>query len=225
MDTGSEPLTLACPTVSSCVGVGSYNGPVGHSQGLLVIKLGREWAALRAPLPANTGHIADAMLTAVACGSASRCVAVGSYTDSAGRSEGMLLTGAGRSWTALEVTATLTAVACASAAMCVATGSYRTLSGTEGVLITGAGPPGLPPKRRCRRTPAPLQRPTSAPSPVRHGSRALPSAATANPPAARRPAGDRLREVVDRDRSAWHRLPRSGRVQPGHLRRRRRKQH
>ena len=75
------------------------------------------------------------------------CVAVGTYTDSSGNSQGLLLTGSGTSWTATEAPlpanaspyAILHSVACASVSSCVATGYYPDSLGGQGLLLTGSG--------------------------------------------------------------------------------------
>ena len=146
---GPDSLTLACATVSACVGVGSYyyyrRTPANYgprsayntdTAALIVIGSGGTWRAARAPLPSNASANPQAELRAVACASASVCAAIGGYADDSGNGEGLLESRTGMSWTALEVTAYLQSVACASPSMCVAVGSYGE---SEGVLITGTG--------------------------------------------------------------------------------------
>ena len=137
---GYNPLDLACPTRSTCIGVGSYLGP-GGQRGLLVTGSGGSWEAAQAPLPRNASRTPDAALSAVACASAAVCAAIGSYTDAAGGGQGMLLARTRTSWSPLEVTANLNAVACAPHAMCVVVGSTygRTAEDDEGAIATGTG--------------------------------------------------------------------------------------
>ena len=77
--------------------------------------------------------------TSVACPSASSCVTAGSYSDSSGDIQAVLVTGSGTSWTAAEAPlpanaaadryAFLGSVACPSASSCVAAGVYADSSG------------------------------------------------------------------------------------------------
>jgi hypothetical protein len=85
---GAIVTNVSCPSDSRCVAVGQYNG-AGHypEEPLLLAWDGESWTAVRAPqlsagaqMPAFTG---------VSCGSASMCVATGSYA----LISGMLLTG------------------------------------------------------------------------------------------------------------------------------------
>src|SRR5712692_10145839 len=62
---------------------------------------GQAWQAAQAPLPADAATQPDAGLDAVACPSATVCVADGAYTDSSGNAQGLLLTGSGGAWTAV----------------------------------------------------------------------------------------------------------------------------
>ena len=86
----------------------------------------------------------------MACASASSCVATGTYTDSSGNRQALLVTGSGTSWTAAEAplpanaaadpVVSLTSVACPSASSCVAAGFYTDSSGGQhGLLVTGSG--------------------------------------------------------------------------------------
>ncbi len=127
---------VACPSSTRCVAVGYYTESSGGTPGLLLTMTGTSWKAETAPTPADSNSTPNVNLNSVACSSPSWCVAVGTYTDSAGNSQGLLLTWSGTKWTAAqaplpppdpgyEVTGgTLTSVACPSPSSCVATGSY-----------------------------------------------------------------------------------------------------
>ncbi len=145
-----EQYSLACPSASRCVDVGSYIDTSGSSQGLLLTRSGSSWTAAEAPVPANAGARPFAFVDALACPSASRCVAVGGYIDTSGSSQGLLLTRSGSSWRAAEApvpanagarpSAFVNAVACPSASVCVAVGSYIDTSGDrQGLLLTRSG--------------------------------------------------------------------------------------
>ena len=98
----STVKAVACSSAASCTAGGSYPDTSGDSQGLLLTRHWRSWTAVRAPLPAGAATSPEAVITAVACPSATVCTAIGSYSDSAGNFDGLLLTGHGTSWTAAE---------------------------------------------------------------------------------------------------------------------------
>jgi hypothetical protein len=137
----SEPAAMAngagvsCPSASFCVAVGSYLDTSGGDDGLLLTWSGGEWTAAQAPLPANAAeNPATAYLDSVSCASAAFCVAVGSYADTSGNWDGMLLTWSGGEWTAAQAPVPanalgdpyqyLNAVRCPSASFCAAVGTY-----------------------------------------------------------------------------------------------------
>jgi hypothetical protein len=134
------------------VAVGGYTDSSGNQQGLLLATRGSSWTATKAPLPAGAATNPNADLPDVACPSASACVAVGSYTDSSGNQQGLLLATRGSSWTAtkapLPAGAAVNAdanlpghdLACPSTSSCVAAGSYLGASGyTQGLLLASRG--------------------------------------------------------------------------------------
>ena len=140
---------VACPTASQCVATEYVTND-------LLIGSGSSWAAQQVPLPANAGPNPTVYLDSVACPSVTTCVVAGSYTDSSGNQQGMLVTGSGTSWTATELplpsggsfstssngtnqTSGLS-IMCASVSACVATGEYFDSSGNqESMLVTGSG--------------------------------------------------------------------------------------
>lgn len=143
---------VACGSSTSCAAGGYYLATPGTYQGLLVTGSGTSWTGTQAPLPAGaaTGTAQDADIQAVACPSATACVATGFYVDSSGSQQGLLLTGSGTSWAATQAPlpadaasdpgVSLQSVACASAGPCVATGWYHDAAGNQhGLLITGSG--------------------------------------------------------------------------------------
>jgi hypothetical protein len=120
---------------------------------------------MAAPAPANAGADPGVALSRMACASAAMCVVAGSYTDSAGTKQGLLLTGHGSSWTAVKAPLPpdagssplplFSGVACPSVTTCIAVGDYEDSAGNlEGLLLTGLGstwtavkapvPPGAP---------------------------------------------------------------------------------
>lgn len=90
---------LACASDSRCTALGSYVSSAFFIRNMAVTGWGAGWAATGTPFPANAdANAADdpyTVISAVACPSTTRCVAVGSYTDSSGAGQGLLLTGGG----------------------------------------------------------------------------------------------------------------------------------
>ncbi len=139
--------SVACPSTTSCTAVGSWSGGASSNEPVLLTGSGTSWAQIQVPLPANAASNPDASLRWVACPSTTSCVAVGSYTDSSGKDQGLLLTGSGTTWTAAEAPlpgntasnpgAYLSAVACPSTISCVAVGGYTDSSSHEQGLLLG----------------------------------------------------------------------------------------
>jgi hypothetical protein len=96
-------LTPACAPGGTCVAVGTYFLRAHADQhGLLLTGHGSSWTAVTAPLPANAGTSSGPGIVSAACPANATCIAVGSYTDTAGGEDGLLLTGPGPTWTAAE---------------------------------------------------------------------------------------------------------------------------
>jgi hypothetical protein len=154
--------SVACPSATSCVAAGDYYGtPAGTPFGLIVTGpagSGTTWTPTEAPLPANGISSYLGEWPAVACMSATSCVAIWTYDNSSGTQQGVLDSGSGNNWTPSEVplpgdaststpefilgSATNGAeqpVAC-STATCVAIGHYVDSSGIiQSLLVTGSG--------------------------------------------------------------------------------------
>src|SRR5439155_8562985 len=76
----------------NCSGVGEYKDSSAHRRGLLLTQAAGTWATgVEASLPANAGSDPNVALSSVSCASAGNCSAVGSYTDSSGHRQGLLL--------------------------------------------------------------------------------------------------------------------------------------
>jgi hypothetical protein len=136
---------LSCATSVSCVAVGQYAG-ASSAYPLLLTGHGSSWSAQQAPLPADAARKPAAGLVSVACPSATVCTAVGSYIDTSGNRQGMLVTEHGTSWTATRSPlpasavlpgASLSAVACPQPGQCVAVGSFSRQ--TRGFVVSGSG--------------------------------------------------------------------------------------
>ncbi len=101
----------------------------------------------RGPAPKERPRTPRAAIDAIACPTATKCIAVGSYEDSAGDQEGVVLAWSGRNWTArtapLPANAgtnpwtSLNAAACPVSSRCVAGGEYEdAASQPHGLLLT-----------------------------------------------------------------------------------------
>ncbi len=143
--------SINCFTGTLCAAIGSYTDSSGNTQWLLLTGSGSSWTAAKAPVPSDAASDPGVDLSAVHCASPTSCVAVGSYEDSAGDVEGLLITGFGKHWTATQAPVPsnamsnpftdLQAVTCtATNHDCVIVGNYDGASDDEdGLLITGSG--------------------------------------------------------------------------------------
>ena len=84
------------PRRGTATALGSYDDSSGHGEVLLLTETSGTWTAGVEPsLPANAGANPNAgfapLLGSVSCGSAGSCTAVGSYKDSSGHVQGLLV--------------------------------------------------------------------------------------------------------------------------------------
>lgn len=141
---GATLTAVACRNTASCLAVGTYSAA---TRGLAVSGNGTSWTAVRTPLPAGATADAAPTFRAVACG-ARTCVAVGSYTDSSGSAQGLVVSGSGPAFTAIPAPlpaaaapaqgspgAQLASVSCPSAVTCVAVGVYTDTAGEARTLL------------------------------------------------------------------------------------------
>jgi hypothetical protein len=154
---GADLESVSCASTGICTAVGSYE--TGRStHGLLLSEAGGAWATgVEATLPANAAAAPSANLGSVSCASAGDCSAVGHYTDTSNREQGLLVSEAGGSWApGVEATlpananpnpgAELDAVSCASAGSCSAIGGYNDCADdSPGLLLTETGGAWAPP--------------------------------------------------------------------------------
>ncbi|MGE5133843.1 MAG: hypothetical protein ACM32E_13135 [Gemmatimonadota bacterium] len=85
--------SVSCSSAGNCTAVGYYTDTSRHVQGVLLTQTAGTWAAgTEAAPPANAGADPAVSLGSVSCASAGNCAAVGSYTDSSGGTQGLLLT-------------------------------------------------------------------------------------------------------------------------------------
>lgn len=143
---------IACYSASACLVAGYYFDSSGQRQGWLLTWDGSEWTPSEAPLPANASSTApDVVLGSAACASDTKCVAIGTYADSSGQYQNLILTGMGSSWTGTEPPLpanandsnagnVLDSVTCPSASTCVAVGVYTNSSSeAQPWIISGEG--------------------------------------------------------------------------------------
>jgi hypothetical protein len=102
----AEIDAVDCPAAGRCTAVGQYEDTGNYQYGLLESLSGGTWSAIAAPQPANAGTEAEGdqgtILTAVSCGSVTRCVAAGSYSDASGNSDDLIESGSGTAWAPVE---------------------------------------------------------------------------------------------------------------------------
>lgn len=120
---------VSCPSTTSCTAVGSFRNRAGRRIPVVVRWNGARWsiALSRNPTGATTGR-----LGAVACGSASSCVAVGSRTDGAGTVFPLTVSGTRSRWSPRTSPnpvgfgdTALASVSCPSPATCIAIGTLN----------------------------------------------------------------------------------------------------
>ena len=160
-DAGTNPSVymnwVSCAAPGDCTAVGQYAASSGGYEGLLLTETAGSWAAGVQPvLPANASANAGSILGSVSCAAPGDCTAIGSYTDSSGNGQGLLLTETSGSWAAVEAVMpqniganpaiSLRSVSCAAPGDCTAVGDVRTGNDTQGLLLTessGTWAPGL----------------------------------------------------------------------------------
>jgi hypothetical protein len=133
----TELASISCSSATACAIAGSYLDQSSEQQGLLLTLSGTALSPAEAPLPPNaekSGYAGIALLASVDCAAAGKCVAAGSYADTSGNWQGLLLTESGSRWYAAEgplpqgtsylVGYGPVALACLSATQCTAIGYY-----------------------------------------------------------------------------------------------------
>jgi hypothetical protein len=141
--------SVSCGSAGDCTAVGTYlvsGTPSNH--GVILTEAAGTWSAGVEPtLPADSSA---AVVQAVSCVSAGDCTAVGTYVDSSGNDQGLLLSKTAGTWTTgveLIVPAdaymypqpSFDSVSCASAGNCSAVGTYVASAGGQGLLVTETG--------------------------------------------------------------------------------------
>jgi hypothetical protein len=140
---GPPALTAqSCPSVGSCVAVGTYTeGNEANTEAVADVLSGGTWSESPLPVPSNTAVPLQVTLTSISCASAQFCVAVGSYATFVDSFVPLAEVLSGTTWTATAlplplgdgIDADLNAVSCASSGWCLAVdagGFAEILSGT-----------------------------------------------------------------------------------------------
>jgi hypothetical protein len=152
--------SVSCGSAGNCTAVGSYRDSSWEQKGLLLSERSGVWASgAEAALPVNADSDPSVSLESVSCASAGHCTAVGTYVDSSGNRQGLLLSENSGVWsTGVEATlptdaatglfgvnaefcnsdspcVTISSVSCASTSNCSAVGSYNDSSGHREALV------------------------------------------------------------------------------------------
>ncbi len=142
--------SVSCASAGNCTAVGNYTDSSGAAtHGLLLTETAGVWSTgVQAALPANAGP--SSSLSSASCASAGNCAAVGSYQDTSGGNQGVMLTETAGAWsTGVEAalpansapveSVFLRSVSCSSPGNCAAVGTYIDSSNSrEGLLLTQA---------------------------------------------------------------------------------------
>ena len=129
---------IACRSTGNCVAVGDYEYGRSHNlQGFIATESHGRWARAFTPrLPPGAASPLSALLEAVTCARDGSCTAAGSYQDSSGNAQTMVLakpaSGAWRQATeiasppgaASNPDAFMTGISCSAPGNCVAVGNY-----------------------------------------------------------------------------------------------------
>src|SRR5207249_3760739 len=100
-DPGVVLTSVSGASAGNCGAVGGYTDSPGHRQGVLLSESAGTWAAgVEAALPAGAGTGPVVGLASVSCASAGSCGAVGSYQDSSGNRQGVMLSESAGTWAA-----------------------------------------------------------------------------------------------------------------------------
>jgi hypothetical protein len=131
---------LSCPSAGGCVAGGRYYDTHAAEQAMVASQSGGAWLpATIVALPSGADPTAGAQrayISAVSCTGPGSCVAVGSYLDSGGDAQAMIVTETAGAWarasiltppapSSLDPSGTaLDGISCTAAGYCVAVGSY-----------------------------------------------------------------------------------------------------
>lgn len=153
---GFSPAAVNCPTIFSCVVVGSIQMSGGSRVAAVSVQTGATWATIPVPLPASSLGITGGVvseLTAVSCATDASCVAIGGFGPAGGTvpTQGLVESGSGTSWSGSSVPlpqnastdakagSTLSGLNCPGPDSCVVAGSYVGPADAQfPLLVTGS---------------------------------------------------------------------------------------
>ena len=144
--------SVSCGSPGNCTAVGRYTDSSNHFQGVLLTKTAGSWApGVQAPLPADAAANPNVSPNSISCASPGDCSAVGTYADSSGHTDGLLLTETAGVWaigeqaplpadaSAGDPNVAVNSVACPTAGDCAAAGRYIDSSRhSQGLLLSSA---------------------------------------------------------------------------------------
>jgi hypothetical protein len=140
---------VSCPSTTLCFAAGTY-GSGAQTEPLILRWSSGKWAVVKVPLPAGAATSPQIVMGGLSCPGTTHCVAVGSYFDTNGHEQGVLLTRSGTTWTAAKAPllagaagnpwVSLNAVSCPTASQCTVGGGYQnTAAQSEGLLLVWSG--------------------------------------------------------------------------------------
>ncbi len=102
-DANADPYVninqVACAQTGNCAAVGSYISKGGATEGLVIPEVDGAWHdALTLVLPGDASAYPSAALSEVTCVSPGNCTAIGTYTNVAGDSEGLIASETHGTW-------------------------------------------------------------------------------------------------------------------------------
>lgn len=127
---------VSCSSAGACMAVGTYYGFAQNSPPEVLAEVwnGTKWSIL---FPGNPPHATNTYLNGVSCASATKCIAVGTYENSAHIDVTLAEIWNGTTWTIQPTPnpnpsngSQLSAVSCRSVTLCVAVGNYATAVGS-----------------------------------------------------------------------------------------------
>jgi putative cell wall-binding protein len=140
--------SVSCASPGNCSAVGHYDSS-NNRRGLLLSEDSGNWeTGTEAALPAGAADNPFVWLGAVSCASVGNCSVLGSYTDSSGNGQGLLLSEDSGNWgtgtkvvlpagVATDPQLNLVSLSCASVGNCGAAGYYNDSQGnTQGLLLS-----------------------------------------------------------------------------------------
>ncbi len=142
--------STACPSTGDCFAAGSYYSGSSSSpvtgKGAIFTLSSSTWKVIKAPIPTGANIAPNLTLNAIACTASKSCVIGGSYVDSNGNTQGLIISnGGGATWHATEVplpadaasnpSVSLTMAACPSSGSCALAGTYTNTSVQRGALV------------------------------------------------------------------------------------------